>query len=166
MEHHKTSLRNFIPLIAIITLLILIVMIYQWYYGPNLMNGMNNFMGLFFITFSALKLINLPSFASIFRTYDIIARYSITYAYLYPFIEAALGIAYLTHCCPIITNSITIIIMLIGTLGIWRSLTSGATIQCACLGSFFNIPLTYVSLIEDIGMAVMATIMILMHITS
>ena len=52
--------------------------------------------------------------------------------------------------------------MLIGTAGIIESLVNKRRVKCACLGSVFNLPMSYVTLIEDVGMAMMAALMLVM----
>jgi hypothetical protein len=39
---------------------------------------------------------------------------------------------------------------------------SKQTIQCACLGDVFNLPMTTVTIIEDLAMVVMAAVMLAM----
>ena len=56
---------------------------------------MISFMGLFFIVFSFFKFLGYRSFPSSFATYDPIAKLIPLYGWLYPFIETALGLAFL-----------------------------------------------------------------------
>jgi len=121
---------------------------------------MNDFMGIFFIVFGAIKLINWSGFAQAYKIYDIIAQRSTTYAYIYPLIELGLGLAYLTGWQPIFTNTATFAIMLISALGVFLSLGKGVDIMCACLGTVFKLPMTYVTLAEDLLMAGMAGYML------
>ena len=83
------------------------------------------------------------------------------FGYLYPFIELGLGVAYLTGLLPIVTNAITLVIMLIGILGVSQALLAKRKIQCACLGTVFNLPMSKVTFIEDGLMAIMAGVMLL-----
>ena len=53
---------------------------------------MSNIMGTIFIIFGVLKIVNLPKFVEIFSKYDIISQKIPGYAYIYPFIEIALGL--------------------------------------------------------------------------
>ena len=79
---------------------------------------------------------------------------------VYPFIELALGICYLTAFAPLATNLANCAIMLIGTAGVGRSLLNKTEIRCACLGTVFNLPMSKVTLIEDLIMVVMSATMI------
>jgi copper chaperone CopZ len=126
----------------------------------DVMAAMNDFMGLFFVAFAFFKLLDLSGFASSFAGYDVIARRWGAYGYLYPFIELALGVGYLSCWQPLAVNIATLVVTVIGSAGVLRALLARRAIRCACLGTVFNLPMTTVSLAEDAGMAVMAAVMI------
>tara|TARA_B100001564_G_C20440403_1_gene578698 strand:- start:28 stop:546 length:519 start_codon:yes stop_codon:yes gene_type:complete len=118
---------------------------------------METFMGLFLVNFAMFKLIDLTGFAKGFSMYDLIAKRSHHYALAYPFIELGLGLLYLTAFLPVITNILTVAIMLIGGMGVMKAIITGDKhLKCACLGIALNVPLTTVSIIENFGMAFMA----------
>lgn len=122
---------------------------------------MESFMGLFFVNFAMFKLIDLNGFADGFSMYDIIAKRSRNYALAFPFIELGLGLLYLTAFSPIITNILTLVIMLTSGAGVIKAIiTGGKHLQCACLGTSLNVPLSTVSVIENFGMAAMAGFML------
>jgi copper chaperone CopZ len=121
---------------------------------------MRSFMAGFFLVFSFFKLLDLKGFVSAFRGYDIIAKRSEAWAFAYPFIELTLGVSYLLNISPIATNAVTLMIMLIGSLGVLKALLDKQAIQCACLGAVLNLPMTKITLVEDLGMAFMAFIML------
>lgn len=126
----------------------------------NAMFAMRVFMGLFFIAFSFFKLLDLAGFAQAYTSYDLVAERSIAYGYVYPFIELALGCAYLLGVWPVITNLVTLIVMLVGTAGVVRAVVKGRDIQCGCLGTMFNLPMSTVTIVEDVSMAAMAAVML------
>ena len=119
---------------------------------------MNNIMGCIFILFGFLKIVNLPKFVQIFNKYDIISQKIPSYGYLYPFIEIALGIAYLKKYKLHNVNSITIILMIISFISVVISIRKGQKLRCGCLGSFLHIPLSYVTLSENIVMGLMSAV--------
>lgn len=121
---------------------------------------MNDFMAGFFLVFSFFKLLDLRGFADAYRSYDIVARAWKPWGFIYPFIELALGFAYLARWNPQATNIITIVVMLVGSVGVLRALLDKRAIRCACLGTAIKLPMTTVTLIEDLGMAVMAIAML------
>lgn len=122
---------------------------------------MNNFMAGFFLVFSGFKLLDLPGFAKAYATYDLLAKRVSIYGYLYPFLELGLGIAYLTHWQPLATNCITVVVMGFSSLGVINALANKQKIQCACLGTVLNLPMTVITLIEDLAMVLMAAIFLL-----
>lgn len=121
---------------------------------------MNDFMAGFFLVFSFFKLLDLRGFADAYRSYDIVARAWKPSGFIYPFIELALGFAYLTRWNPQATNIITVVVMLVGSVGVLRALLDKRAIRCACLGTAIKLPMTTVTLIEDLGMAAMAIAML------
>lgn len=153
---------SYFPLALLVAYLLGIVACVEWSHGGfDLMRAMTNFMAAFFLAFSFFKLLDLRAFADSYAMYDLIARRSRIYALAYPLIELALGIAYLIRFAPTVTNIITLIVMLIGTAGVLESLFNRRRVRCACLGSVFNLPMSYVTLLEDASMAVMAGIMLM-----
>jgi hypothetical protein len=127
----------------------------------SLLTLMNNFMGAFFVLFSLFKLLHLSGFAEAYATYDVIAARSRAYALSYPFIELALGIAYFTEFEPLLVNTITLLLMIIGSIGVYRALRSKRKFQCACLGTALKLPMTKVTFVEDLTMGAMAGIMLI-----
>lgn len=114
----------------------------------------------FFLVFSFFKLLNLTAFADSYQMYDIVAKRSRAYALGYPFVE--LRLAYLTDFQPQLTNVVTLIVMGVSTIGVLQSILSKKKIRCACLGAVFNLPMSVVTLIEDLLMVEMAAAMLLM----
>lgn len=123
---------------------------------------MTRFMAGFFLVFSGLKLLDVPGFAEGYSTYDLLARKMKSYGYLYPFLELALGLAYLTHVAPFATNVATVVLMTFSGIGVVQSVMQKRKFQCACLGTFIKVPLTKITIIEDFGMAAMAASMLAM----
>lgn len=117
---------------------------------------MQNFMGIFFITFSYFKLINLKEFAQSFRQYDPLAKIIKPYALVYPFVELFLGLAFLTAFNLKLTSIVTAIVTGLGAFGIYQTIKNKQIIECACLGMVFKLPLSRVSLIENLAMFAMS----------
>jgi copper chaperone CopZ len=124
---------------------------------------MSSFMAGFFLVFSFFKFLDLRGFSDAYRSYDLLARVLPGWGLAYPFIELALGVAYLLRISPVATNSVTLGLMLIGSLGVFRTLLDKRAIRCACLGTAIKLPMTTVTLVEDLGMAAMAAAMLVMH---
>lgn len=126
------------------------------------MRAMSTFMAGFFLTFSFFKMLDISGFASSYRMYDIVAKRLPAYGMAYPFIELALGIAYLTGWNPAVTNAVTLVVMGVSLVGVVQSVLDKKKIRCACLGSVFNLPMTTVTIVEDGLMVAMAGAMLLM----
>ena len=72
----------------------------------------------------------------------------------------ALGCAYLTQFAPKETYIVTLIVMIFSTIGVVKSVMDKKKIKCACLGSVFNLPMTTVTIVEDLMMVGMAAYML------
>jgi copper chaperone CopZ len=121
---------------------------------------MRYFMAGFFLVFSFFKLLDLHGFSDAYRSYDVVARVLPVWGYIYPFVELALGAAYLLNLNPVATNIVTLMLMAVGAIGVFQSLFNNRAIRCACLGTALNLPMTTITLVEDLGMAAMAALML------
>ena len=130
----------------------------------NGMRMMTHFMGGFFVVFSFFKFLNLKGFVEAYQTYDLPAKWIPGYAWAYPFIELGLGISYLSIEDLRSVNWITLIVMSVSSIGVIQNIAQGKKIQCACLGTIFKLPMTKVTLFEDLLMVVMAIVGILTHV--
>lgn len=163
-ENSHLNLKNYWPLICLIAVAALmgisLCIATKW----TLFNWMHFFMGSAFAIFATLKLFNISGFADGFQMYDLLARNSRTYAQVYPFIELFLGLLYLSFLIPIITYSLTVLLMTIGTIGVVKALKRDLKINCACMGTVLNVPLSTVTLTEDLGMGLMALFMLISRV--
>ena len=96
--------------------------------------------------------------------YDLLAKKSHTYGLIYPFIELSLGAAYLLAYKPMLTNAVTLIVMAFSSIGVIIAVMNKQKIKCACLGTGFNLPMTTVTIIEDLLMASMAAWMLVYQV--
>jgi hypothetical protein len=163
----KPGLSRYWPLLLILFYLLGLTFLIEFVNGSfNTMRAMVHFMAGFFLIFSFFKLLNLTAFAQSYCMYDIVAKRWSGWGFLYPFVELLLGIAYLVQFNMIATNIITLVVMVVGTIGVLQSLLAKRTIQCACLGAVFNLPMSWVTLVEDLLMAGMAAGMLAMGMPS
>ncbi len=157
-EQTKSWVATYKPLLLIFAFIIGVSIIAS--ISNNKINGlkfMNFFMGGFFIVFSFFKFLDLKGFAQSYSMYDIVAMKIKGYGFVYPFIELVLGIAYLISFNPSVTNVVTIVVMGVSSIGVIKSVVNKQKIQCACLGAVFNLPMSTVTIIEDLLMVAMAT---------
>jgi cation transport ATPase len=159
-EQDKSWLATYRPLLLIAGFITLVAALTA---NGNLDAGMNNFMTGFFLVFSFFKLLDVRGFAESYSMYDLLAARLPAYGFVYPFIELGLGVAYLTGFNPTLTNWATVLIMGFSSIGVIRSLMSNTKIRCACLGAVFELPMSTVTIIEDLLMVAMAAYMIATH---
>lgn len=161
-EEAKTWLATYKPILLIFAFITGITLLNEWVTGDFLwMRWMSNFMAGFFLVFSFFKLLNLKGFAESYSMYDVIAKKWSGWGYVYAFVELALGIAFLTGFNPILTNSITFVVMSVSVIGVLQSVFNKRKIKCACLGDVFNLPMSTITIIEDALMIGMSAVMLL-----
>jgi copper chaperone CopZ len=125
------------------------------------MGWMMMFMGGFYVVFGAFKLLDVPAFADAYARYDVIAKVFKPWGYAYPFIETALGLGFFFNYPDMFTLSwIALGLSAVGAIGVIQANFSKQTIQCACLGTVFQLPMSVVTIVENVGMAVMAAWML------
>ena len=158
------TLSTYKPLILIVGFIAGVSVLAQYPFTSfSWMLWMRHFMAGFFIVFAFFKLLNLKGFSQSYSMYDIIAARWNSWGYIYPFIELTLGILYLTNLYPVETNIATAIILIISSIGVIQSNLNKKKIKCACLGDVFNLPMSTVTIIEDLTMVAMALLMLFMY---
>lgn len=161
-EEAKTWLATYKPILLIFAFITGITLLNEWVTSDFLwMRWMSNFMAGFFLVFSFFKLLNLKGFSESYSMYDVVARKWSGWGYVYAFVELALGIAFLTGFNPILTNSITFVVMSVSTVGVLQSVLNKRKIKCVCLGDVFDLPMSTITIIEDALMIGMSAVMLL-----
>jgi copper chaperone CopZ len=161
-DPESPTLASYKPLILVFAYILLITLLLEFRHGTfQLHRFMPNFMAGFFLVFSFFKFLDLRGFAQSYAMYDLLAKKIPAYGLIYPFIELALGAAYLLAYRPMLINTITLIVMAFSSLGVILAVMNKQKIRCACLGTGFNLPMTTVTIVEDLLMAVMAAWMLL-----
>ena len=127
----------------------------------SLFHFVEGFMASFLILFACVKLWDLHGFAKRFSTYDIIAKKLPAYGYMYPFIEFGLG-AFMILGSSVVADYTMAVLAVIGIISVYISIIKKERLYCACLGTAFNVPLSYVTIIENITMLVSALTMIIL----
>ena len=157
IQSHKTVYTIFL-------VLIIFTLLRQWSYGSwHGMRAMSDFMGGFFLIFGFFKVIDLKGFVQAYKAYNLLAEHISLYAWLFPFIQIGIGIAYLLRIVPFYSNVINFTIMTIGFISVLIKLIQKQVIPCACLGTLFKHPLSLVSLSESGLMVGMSLFMLLYH---
>jgi copper chaperone CopZ len=158
------SLATYKPILLIFAYILGICSFIQWTKSEiNPMEMMQHFMAGFFLVFSFFKLLDIRAFANSYSSYDIVARKWLGWGFVYPFVELGLGLAYLTNCCPFATNLATFLVMGVSIMGVIQSFIRKSQIQCACLGTVFQLPMSFVTIIEDGLMILMSGLMLIFN---
>lgn len=156
--------KSFVPLIVIFVLIIAFAVSISWYRQLfTYQSIMIDFMAGFFIVFGGFKLVKLSAFVEAYSMYDVITKRFKPYGYLYPFLEIGLGVAFLLRFEITIAAWATLVLMLINSIGAYEGIRDKKILMCACLGTVFKLPMSYVTLGEDLLMGVMA-LMIIMNL--
>lgn len=149
--------RTYKPLIIVFIFIILVSIAYQTSLGVfNYHLFMNHIMAGFFIGLSFFKFLDLKAFSESFSSYDPVARKWQNYGALYPFIELSLGLLFISGKFLLLANVTTILVLSLTTYGVYLRLQSKSKFQCACLGTAFNLPLSNVTIGENVVMISMA----------
>ena len=103
------------------------------------------------------KLQDVEGFSSMFLGYDLLARRWVPYSYLYPFLEGGAGILMLAGALVWLAAPVALVIGTIGAASVFKAVyVDKRELKCACVGGSNNVPLGFVSLIENVGMVLMA----------
>ena len=161
VETEAPPATTYFPLILLGAFITGVALLAQWpLTDVDGMLWMRHFMAGFFLCFSFFKLLDVRGFASSYRMYDPIARRVPQWGSVYPFVELALGVLYVTGLYPIATAWITVVVMGISAIGPIQSVLNKQKIRCACLGAVFNLPMSTVTIVEDLLMVGMAAAML------
>lgn len=153
----ESLLKTYKPLITVFSFILLASLAYQVSIGTfNSHIFMNHLMAGFFLGLSFFKFLDLKTFAESFSGYDPLAQRWLTYGFIYPFIELGLGLMFIANVALGVANLLTVIILTITTIGVYKRLQSKSKFQCACLGTVFSLPLSNVTIGENVVMILMA----------
>jgi hypothetical protein len=161
MVEGENSLLEYIKFLVVIASIVIITQLF-FAYGSvqTTREWMRVFMGIFFIVFACFKFAGYSMFAEMFAGYDVVAKQIRLYAFAYPFIELGLGLLYLLNIGGQARDVVALAVMAVGSIGVFREVSKRSGIHCACLGNVIKLPLSTVSLVEDVGMGIMALVMI------
>jgi len=151
-----TRLQLFWPLILIGLFLFGVSTCTAWDSTEPVKVGMEVFMGGFFLVFSFFKFLDLRGFVRSYTMYDLLAKRSIAYAWIYPFLELALGFGWAFVGGTFEIALFTSVLMGFSAVGVILAVSKKQSIPCACLGTVFQLPMTRVTIIEDLLMMIMA----------
>ncbi len=160
-EGRGTRVGDYWPLVALVGVAALAGWAIAVGYGAGTATGfMHGFMGVFLVVFALLKIFDLEGFKDGFAMYDLLAKRVPAWGYVYPFVELGLGLAYLAFLAPAVTYALTVVVFAFGAVGVLLAVRKGLDMDCPCMGNILSVPLSTVTLTEDLAMVAMAAAML------
>ncbi|MEL7464264.1 MAG: MauE/DoxX family redox-associated membrane protein [Pseudomonadota bacterium] len=119
------------------------------------------FIAISMVLLGLQKLRDVDGFAAMFRTYDLLARRSPLYGYVYPFVETGAGLLMLAGVMTWLSATAALFIAGIGAVSVFKAVyLDRRDLKCACIGGDSRAPLGFVSLLENLMMVGMAVWML------
>ncbi|MFC0203164.1 MauE/DoxX family redox-associated membrane protein [Novosphingobium soli] len=104
-----------------------------------------------------LKLQDIEAFTTTFLGYDLLARRFVPYAYAYPFLEWFAGAFMFADVLDWLSIPIALFIGSVGAVSVIDAVyIRKRKLRCACVGGTANVPLGFISLLENAAMVAMA----------
>ena len=163
MSQSPASKKDYYKLAALVSLIGLLAGLGFWQTNSSgLLQLLGWLMAVWLLVFGGFKLIGYRQFVTAFRGYDIIAKGWRPWAWLFPWLEISLGIAYLFEIAPTARDWLVVVIFGLASLGVARAIYANQPqhYQCACLGRLIRLPLSKLSLVENLTMLVMVAVML------
>ena len=122
------------------------------------------FVGFSMVVLALLKLQDVDRFATMFLNYDLLAKRWVPYGYVYPFAEGLAGLLMVAGLLTWISVPLALFIGTVGAVSVFKAVyIDRRQLKCACVGGSSNVPLGFVSLVENVMMIGMAVWMLLSH---
>ena len=104
-----------------------------------------------------LKLRDIETFSTMFLGYDLLAQRWLPYARLYPFAEVGAGVLMIAGVLTWLSAPVALFIGGVGAVSVFKAVyLDKRELKCACVGGDSNVPLGFVSLVENLMMVAMA----------
>ncbi|NQE64220.1 glutaredoxin [Caulobacter sp. RHG1] len=122
--------------------------------------------GEWFVAFAMVllaqqKLRDVESFSTMFLNYDLLAQRWVPYGYVYPFAELTAGVLMAAGVLTGFAAPLSLAIGGIGAVSVFKAVyVEKRELKCACVGGDSNVPLGFVSLLENLMMIAMAVWML------
>lgn len=155
--------KTYTPVIAIFAAAALMALAVSWAaYGTLLtMRAAEWFIAISMCLLAVQKLRDLDAFSNTFLGYDLLARRYVRYAYIYPFAELLAGVLMIAGALIWFAAPLALFIGAIGAVSVFKAVyIEKRDLRCACVGGNSNVPLGFVSLLENVLMVAMAVWML------
>ncbi|WJG10286.1 glutaredoxin [Aliiglaciecola sp. LCG003] len=147
--------RTYTPIIAIFSVTFLLSLAFSFVSNIAIFSitTVELFVALSMAVLAIQKLQDLYSFSNSFITYDLLAMKVVRYAYVYPFLEAFVGIGMIAALPVYLVAPISLFIGTIGAISVIKAVyIDKRELKCACVGGDSNVPLGFISLTENMFM--------------
>lgn len=119
------------------------------------------YVGFLLCSLGSLKLFDLQGFADGFRMYDVLAGRWRGYGYVYPFLELALGLTYLSYLEPVTVYFVSVALFAFSGLGVFNTLDGKLDLKKPALSANgLRAPLPIVTAMESVIMVIVALVML------
>ncbi|MEI4484605.1 glutaredoxin [Frigidibacter sp. MR17.14] len=158
--HHvpKADETTYRPVLTLFAVAAVIALAIAWVATGALETAMifSWFVSVAMVLLGLQKLQDVESFSTMFLNYDLLARRWVPYGYIYPYLETAAGLAMLAGVALWAAAPVALVIGTIGAVSVIKAVwIDGRELKCACMGGGSNTPLGFVSLTENLAMALM-----------
>ena len=147
------------PVIAIFAVALLVALALAWVAEGSLLAPRlpEWFVAIAMVLLGLQKLQDVDSFATMFLNYDLLAQRWVPYGHVYPFAETGAGVLMLAGVLTWVAAPVALFIGTVGAVSVLKAVyVDRRELKCACVGGSSNVPLGFVSLTENLGMAGMA----------
>lgn len=155
---------TYTPVLAIFAVAALLSIAFQYSVSGNYFSirTVMLFIAFAMTLLAVQKLKDLYSFTNSFITYDLLAMKWLRYGYIYPFVEAYVGIGMVAQLPALAVAPFSLFIGTVGALSVIKAVyIDKRELKCACVGGDSNVPLGFVSLSENLFMIAGGLIMLL-----
>jgi glutaredoxin len=156
VERKETS---YTPVIALFAVAALMALAIAWITPGALIriDTAEYFIATAMVLLGLQKLKDVDGFATMFLSYDLLARKYGRYGYVYPFVETGAGLLMLAGAAIWLAAPAALFIGTVGAVSVFTAVyVEKRALKCACMGGDSNVPLGFVSLTENLIMIAMA----------
>lgn len=147
---------TYAPVLAIFGMAAALAAAVSWGLRAGAMSPIVLALGLATALLALQKLRDVESFTTGFLGYDLLAQRVPRYAYVYPWAEALVGLLMIAGVWPWLWVPVALVIGGIGAVSVIKAVyIEGRDLRCACVGGHSNVPLGFVSLLENLVMVAM-----------
>jgi len=155
---HDPKAKTYAPVIALFAMAAAMAVAAGWAATGTVLSARTAewFAGFAMCMLALQKLRDVETFTNTFLGYDLLAQRFVPYASVYPFAEGLAGVLMIAGVVPWLSAPLALFIGGIGAVSVVKAVyIERRDIKCACVGGDSNVPLGFVSLVENLMMVAM-----------